>query len=88
MRLTLNTVATLKSRIFTMPKDEFKIIISKSGEIKVVMDGFVEEKVNNYTRMFEDVIGPVVHRIESDGSPSPSSTAITDNNKKKQEVDS
>lgn len=68
-----------------MGKDEFKIIITKTGEIKVLFEGLPEQKLKSYIEIFEEAIGPV-KQIEAGGALPPSSPLIVDTDEDKEKT--
>ena len=62
-----------------MPAEEFRIKITKRGEVWVDLRGLGEQRVRELRQMLEEVIGPVAEEISlADEGPGPSVRFVTD----------
>lgn len=67
-----------------MNYDEFEIIITKNGEIRVKLNGLEEKKIRYYREILEEAIGPVRKVIEISGEETPPGTVrFTETERKK-----
>jgi len=62
-----------------MAAEEFRIKITKSGEVWVDLRGLGEQRVRELRQVLEEIIGPIVKEISlADGSPGPAVRFVTD----------
>lgn len=67
-----------------MPPEEFRITISKSGEVLVDLRGLGEQRVRDLRVMLEEIVGPIVKELSvSDLGPDAGSVRfVTDEEEK------
>jgi len=65
--------------------EEFKIKITKTGEVWVDLRGLGEQRVRELRQMLEEIIGPVLERLTvgGDETPGPAVRFVTDENEER-----
>jgi len=62
-----------------MAAEEFRIKITKQGEVWVDLRGLGEQRVRELRQMLEEIVGPIVERVSlADDSPRPAVRFVTD----------
>lgn len=62
-----------------MAAEEFRIKITKQGEVWVDLRGLGEQRVRELRQMLEEIVGPIIKEISlADEGPGPAVRFVTD----------
>jgi hypothetical protein len=70
-----------------MPGEEFRIKLTRRGEVYVDLRGLGEQRVRELRQMLEEIVGPVIEEIPlTDDGPGPAVRIVTDEGEERYQI--
>jgi hypothetical protein len=70
-----------------MAAEEFRIKITRQGEVWVDLRGLGEQRVRELRQMLEEIVGPIVGEVSlADESPGPAVRFVTDEGEQRHRI--